>query len=83
MPRAELARRFLTQALGYWTDGAGFGFRAPKPMTAALPATTPGLPGTEMWLAIIWLLADIAGVSDALGYRPRGVHRPGPAGTLS
>ena len=29
-----------------------------------------------MWLAIIWLLADLAGVADRLGYRPRGVHRP-------
>jgi acetyltransferase-like isoleucine patch superfamily enzyme len=78
-----LARGFLIRALGYWTDGAGFGFRAPHPTAAALPATTPGLQGTEMWLAIIWLLADIAGVSDALGYRPSGVHRPEPAGRLS
>jgi len=29
-----------------------------------------------MWLAIIWLLSDYLGHSDALGYRPRGVHRP-------
>jgi hypothetical protein len=35
-----------------------------------------------MWLAILWYLADLAGVSDALGYRPRGVHRPEPAAAL-
>ena len=35
--------------------------------------------GTEMWLAIIWLLAEVLGESGALGYRPRGVHRPEPA----
>jgi hypothetical protein len=32
-----------------------------------------------MWLAIIWLLADVLGLSDVLGYRPRGIHRPEPA----
>jgi hypothetical protein len=31
-----------------------------------------------MWLAIIWLLADYLGHSDALAYHPRGVHRPEP-----
>jgi acetyltransferase-like isoleucine patch superfamily enzyme len=74
-----LARRLLADALGHWTDGAGFSFRAPHPSTAGLPDTVPGLRGTEMWLAIVWLLSDLAGVSDALGYRPRGVHRPEPA----
>jgi hypothetical protein len=35
-----------------------------------------------MWLAILWYLADLAGLSDALSYRPRGVHRPEPAASL-
>jgi hypothetical protein len=26
------------------------------------------------------LLADLLGRSDELGYRPRGIHRPEPAG---
>jgi hypothetical protein len=39
----------------------------------------PGLQGTEMWLSIIWYLADLLGHSESLGYRPRGVHRPEPA----
>ncbi|MEV1118328.1 acyltransferase [Actinosynnema sp. NPDC049800] len=75
----EVARRLLGDALGHWTGGAGFGFRAPHPTTAGLPATAPGLQGTEMWLAIAWLLADLLGLADVLPYRPRGVHRPEPA----
>ncbi|RBM06883.1 DapH/DapD/GlmU-related protein [Streptomyces sp. PT12] len=74
-----LARRLLADAIGHWTPGQGFGFLAPHPTTARAPAAAPGLQGTEMWLAIVWLLADLAGVADALGYRPRGVHRPEPA----
>jgi acetyltransferase-like isoleucine patch superfamily enzyme len=75
----EVARRLLADAVGHWTDGAGFGFQAPHPTTAGLPATAPGLQGTEMWLAVTWLLADLLGLADTLRYRPRGVHRPEPA----
>ena len=64
-PTATLARR---------QDGKGFGF---GPGTAG-PGPEAGLQGTEMRPAIIWLLADLLGRSDALGYRPRGVHRPEP-----
>lgn len=73
------AEQLLRDALRYWTTDAGFGFQAPHPTTVGTTATAPGLQGTEMWLAIIWLLADLVGVSDQLGYRPRGVHRPEPA----
>ncbi|MFC7405450.1 acyltransferase [Georgenia alba] len=72
---AALARRLLREALGHWRRD-GFGFRAPG---SGGPDAVPGLQGTEMWLALIWYLADLADVSDALGYRPRGVHRPEPA----
>lgn len=68
----------LTRALGRWRDGAGFGF-GPAGEGGAGPGREPGLQGTEMWLAIVWLLADLVGVADRLGYRPRGVHRPEPA----
>ncbi|MFJ1967546.1 acyltransferase [Streptomyces sp. NPDC087903] len=68
----------LTRAPARWTDGAGFGF-GPAGEGGAGPGREPGLQGTEMWLAIIWLLADLVGVADRLGYRPRGVHRPEPA----
>jgi acetyltransferase-like isoleucine patch superfamily enzyme len=76
-----LARRLLEDALESWTDGAGAGFRAPGVDTAGLAETTPGLQGTEMWLAIVWYLADLVGVAESLGYRPRGVHRPEAAAT--
>ena len=70
------AREHLERALGGWHDGAGLSFA----LTSGTGATrTPGLQGTEMWLAIIWLLTDYLGLSDTLGYRPRGVHRPEPA----
>ena len=82
---AALARGLLDDTLGAWSDGAGFGFHAPTPtLGATAPADTePGLQGTEMWLATIWYLADLAGASAALGYRPRGVHRPEPATRFS
>jgi acetyltransferase-like isoleucine patch superfamily enzyme len=72
----SLSRRLLNDALGHWTDQQGFAFQAPHPSTAGVQATVPGLQGTEMWLAITWYLADLAGCADALGYSPRGVHRP-------
>ncbi|MET0693535.1 MAG: acyltransferase [Propionibacteriaceae bacterium] len=74
-----VASRLLGDALGRWTDGQGIGFQAPQPATRALGRRVPGLQGTEMWLAIIWLLSDLVGISELVGYRPRGVHRPEPA----
>lgn len=74
----ELANRLLRDALARWTDGSGIGFRATANSAAGEPDITPGLQGTEMWLATIWFLADLVDVSAALGYRPRGIHRPEP-----
>ena len=73
-----VARRLLDEVLGHWTPQQGCGFHAPHAASGALPAMVPGLQGTEMWLAAMWYLADLAGVADALEYRPRGVHRPEP-----
>ncbi|MEV4414112.1 DapH/DapD/GlmU-related protein [Catellatospora sp. NPDC049609] len=70
------ARDRLAATLPRWHADAGFAF-SPVPTTGA--EHLPGLMGTEMWLAIVWLLADVLGESGALGYRPRGVHRPEPA----
>jgi hypothetical protein len=64
----------LAAILPRWQNGLGFGFGSGP----AGPGPEPGLQGTEMWLAIIWYLADLLGRADALGYRPRGVHRPEP-----
>jgi len=79
----KLAGSLLSNALGHWTPEQGFGFQAPSAAAASVEATVPGLQGTEMWLSIIWLLADVVGLSGELGYRPRGVHRPEPAFSVS
>ncbi|MEU5764567.1 acyltransferase [Streptomyces asoensis] len=70
----------LASALRKWHDLAGFGF-GPAGEGGSGPGREPGLQGTEMWLAIVWLLADLVGAADRLGYRPRGVHRPEPGGS--
>lgn len=75
----QTCRRLLDAALERWVTGEGFGFRARSTDDPSRPASIPGLQGTEMWLATIWYLADLLGSADALGYRPRGVHRPEPA----
>ncbi|MEU6415319.1 hypothetical protein, partial [Microbispora sp. NPDC046933] len=41
-----------------------------------------GLPVPCPEPAPLWRLADLVGVSDALGYRPWGVHKPEPAAVL-
>jgi hypothetical protein len=64
----------LDAALPRWQAGQGFGFGPPAGGSGS--GRTPGLQGTEMWLTIVWILADIVGLSDLLGYQPRGVHRP-------
>lgn len=66
------ARTQLTAALGHWVQDKGFAF---APLSDG-PDSVPGLQGTEMWCAIVWLLADYLGMADAVGFRPRGVHRP-------
>ncbi len=53
-----------------WQKDKGFGFT---------PDMEPGLQGTEMWLSIAAIAADYLEQSDALGYRPFGVHRIPPA----
>jgi acetyltransferase-like isoleucine patch superfamily enzyme len=68
------ARGQLRRALRGWVDGAGFAF---APASDGADAVA-GLQGTEMWLSIVWLLADYLGLADELGYRPRGVHSPDP-----
>lgn len=78
----SIAERLLSDALEAWVPGEGFGFHEPSATARGLAETEPGLQGTEMWLAIVWYLADILGIAGGLGYRPRGVHRPGPAAAL-
>jgi acetyltransferase-like isoleucine patch superfamily enzyme len=75
----EWAFAELETVTGQWVDGAGFPFRFPPLSGPARPEHRPGLQGSEMWLATLWYIADLLGISESLGYRPRGVHRPEPA----
>ncbi|MET4538822.1 acetyltransferase-like isoleucine patch superfamily enzyme [Arthrobacter bambusae] len=80
--RAEIsswAGSQLKQALGRWHPAEGMAFSAAE---ESGDQHLPTLQGTEMWLAIMWYLADLLGSAEALGYRPRGVHRPEPAWLL-
>lgn len=73
--RAEImdwAKRMLSIALRSWVPQQGFSFQLTE-------RGTEGLKGTEMWLSIVYLLADVCGVSSALGYRSQGIHRLEPA----
>lgn len=70
---AGVARAVLDQVLAAWVPSMGVRFA---------PDREPSLQGTEMWLAVAWFAADLLGEADALGYRPRGVHRPEPALSL-
>ncbi len=63
------AEQQLGRILGRWVDGRGFSFEGET-------CFAPSLQGTEMWLSIVYLLADVCGLSGELGYRPQGVHRP-------
>jgi acetyltransferase-like isoleucine patch superfamily enzyme len=77
-----LATGLLSDALSMWVPGEGLSFREPSAVSRGVADTEPGLQGSEMWLAIVWYLADLLGISHTLGYRPRGVHRPEPAPAL-
>jgi acetyltransferase-like isoleucine patch superfamily enzyme len=72
----QVAREHVRRIVARWVPGEGFAFE-----TRA--TSTPTLQGTEMWLATLWFAADLLDTSDALGYRPRGVHRPEAALTLA
>lgn len=70
------AEKLLGEVLPFWVPGRGFAFQLSRQQDT-------GLQGTEMWLSIIYLLADLCGLSSALGYSPKGVHRLEPAFSLS
>ncbi|MEK4517186.1 acyltransferase [Paenibacillus sp. FSL H8-0122] len=70
------AEKLLSEVLKFWVPERGFAFQLSRQQDT-------GLQGTEMWLSIIYLLADLCGISVSLGYTPMGVHRPDPAFSLS
>lgn len=67
----DWAAKRLPGYLAKWEKERGFDF--------VVARRTPSLQGTEMWLSILYLMTDLLGCPEALGYRPRGVHRLEPA----
>lgn len=63
----EWARTQIDRVLDHWHEERGFAFH--------LSEGPPSLQGTEMWLSVLYLLAVTCGLSDRLGYEPKGVHR--------
>jgi acetyltransferase-like isoleucine patch superfamily enzyme len=62
------ALKQIERIITRWQKDEGFSFELETSYTA-------GLMGTEMWLAILYLLADYIGFSEVLNYKPKGVHR--------
>lgn len=67
----QLAGRFIPAVLEHWVDEQGFDFQLAK--------HDPGLMGSEMWLSIVYLMAELVDLSRHLRYKPKGVHRLLPA----
>lgn len=68
------AARMLADAAGEWVDGQGVAWD--------VNTDVPGLQGTEMWMSIVHLAADLVGESGGLSWTPRGVHRLEPATSI-
>jgi carbonic anhydrase/acetyltransferase-like protein (isoleucine patch superfamily) len=67
--RAEaeaIARAVIERAWERWVPGEGFAFA---------DGQAPSLQGTEMWLSVVHLAADLLGVAGEFAFVPKGVHR--------
>ena len=67
--RAEaqaIARAVIGRAGERWISGQGFPFA---------DGQAPSLQGTEMWLSVLHLAADMLGLAERFAFVPRGVHR--------
>ncbi|MEM6855077.1 MAG: acyltransferase, partial [Planctomycetota bacterium] len=65
------AEFWLIDTIDRWRGGEGFSFETRGD-------ATPGLMGTEMWLSIAWLCADVLGLTTPNDHPPLGIHRPEP-----
>jgi acetyltransferase-like isoleucine patch superfamily enzyme len=72
--RAEaetIAEAIILRAPERWIAGEGFAFADGQPGS---------LQGTEMWLSVVHLAADVLGLAEAFPFVPKGVHRTKPVG---
>ncbi len=64
-----VAQFWLLDTINSWTSCKGLSFETH-------PNAMPRLQGTEMWLSIAWLCADLLGIPNLPnGYKPLGIHR--------
>ncbi|GLQ08323.1 hypothetical protein GCM10007913_02550 [Devosia yakushimensis] len=61
-----IARAVIERAEQRWVAGEGFAFA---------DGQQPGLQGTEMWLSVVHLAADLLGIAYSFAFVPKGVHR--------
>ncbi|UXN75165.1 acyltransferase [Devosia sp. A8/3-2] len=61
-----IARAVIERAERRWVTGEGFAFADDR---------EPSLQGTEMWLSVVHLAADLLGIADSFAFVPKGVHR--------
>jgi carbonic anhydrase/acetyltransferase-like protein (isoleucine patch superfamily) len=67
--RAEaeaIARAVIARAEERWIPGEGFAFA---------DGQAASLQGTEMWLSVVHLAADLLGIAGEFAFVPKGVHR--------
>lgn len=67
--RAEgeaVARAIIARAGERWVPGRGFAFA---------DGQEPSLQGTEMWLSVVHLAAELLGIAPEFAFVPKGVHR--------
>ncbi|HTN61368.1 MAG TPA: acyltransferase, partial [Devosia sp.] len=67
--RAEaeaIAHAIIGRAVERWVQGEGFAFA---------DGQVTSLQGTEMWLSVVHLAADLLGLADGFPFVPKGVHR--------
>lgn len=71
-PEAEaIARNIILAAPERWQENRGLPFTDGHP---------PSLQGTEMWLSILHLSAQVLNLADNFPFTPKGVHRTKPVG---
>ncbi len=71
----DVIAALLNAILMDWVAGQGFAWQIGR--------DSPGLQGTEMFLSVVFIAADILGESEGLSFVPRGVHRLAPATDLA
>ena len=68
-----IAAAVIARGAQRWRAAEGFAF-------SDGPGQQASLQGTEMWLSVMYLAADLLGLSDEFAFVPKGVHPTRAAG---